>query len=227
MDLIIGYVMDAARWTLIVLLTWLYPADFTAWPGKVTEVIRADEIKVKHGSKLETVRLYGIDSPIWWETSNSGAGLIEAKLQEEDLLSGETTARTVTPKPYPQGDQALTYTKGRVLDKLVMVQPLPARVEGPWYKPKLHVYDRYNRIIAMVSVEGENLNKELVRKGMAWWYRPFVPFERGFKRLQDLAEADRAGLWAAKNPQPPWKWQGTVIEKLHPLQRGGVSQEKK
>jgi len=226
MDLVIGYLMDAARWVLIVLLAWMYPAEYSAWPGKVTEVIRADEIKVKHGTKIETVRLYGIDSPIWWEAPNA-VDPVEPKQPEEEHPSEETTRETTVPKPYPRGDQALAYTKSRVQDGLVTVQPLPARVEGPWYKPKLHVHDRYNRMIAMVSVNGENLNKELVRKGMAWWYRPFVPFERGFKRLQDLAKEDRAGLWAGSNPRPPWQWQGTMIEKLHPLQRGAGSQEKK
>lgn len=230
MDLIIGYMMDAARWVLIFSLSWLYPGDYTAWPGKVTEVVRADEIKVKHGPKIETVRLYGIDSPIWWETPNTGAAQVKQKPTEEegeDLSEDAAAGRTTGPKPAPHGDQAVAYTKGRVLGKLVTVQPLPARIEGPWYKPKFHPYDRYNRILGMVSVDGENLNEELIRKGMAWWYQPYVPFERGFKRLQDLAKADREGLWAATNPRPPWQWQGTRIEKLYPLQRGVGAQDKK
>jgi endonuclease YncB( thermonuclease family) len=227
MDLIIGYLMDGARWVLIFSLSWIYPGDYAAWPGKVTEVVRADEIKVKHGPKIETVRLYGIDSPIWWETPNTGAAQVKTEATEPEDLSDETGAKVAGPKPAPYGDQAVAYTKGRVLGKLVTVQPLPARVQGPWYKPKFHVYDRYDRILGMVLVDGENLNKDLVRKGLAWWYRPYVPFERGFKHLQDLAKADRLGLWVAPNPRPPWQWQGTVIEKLHPFQRSGGVQEKR
>jgi len=228
MDLVIGYLMDAARWVLIFSLSWLYPGDYAAWPGKVTEVVRADEIKVKHGTIMETVRLYGIDSPIWWETPNAEAAQVKTAPAGEEDLSEDSGAKTATgPKPAPYGDQAVAYTKGRVLGKLVTVQPLPARVEGPWYKPKIDVHDRYDRMIAMVSVDGENLNKDLVRKGLAWWYQPYVPFERGFKHLQDLAKADRQGLWAAPNPRAPWQWQGTVIEKLHPLQPSSGSQDKR
>lgn len=227
MDLIMGHLMDAARWVLIFSLSWLYPGDYTAWPGRVTEVIRADEIKVKHGAKIETVRLYGIDSPIWWETPNSGAAPVKNFAIEAEELSQDTAAKTTTPRPAPYGDKAVAYTESRVLGKLVTVQPLPARVEGPWYKPKFYVYDRYDRMLGMVLVDGENLNKDLVRKGLAWWYQPYVPFERGFKHLQDLAKSERQGLWAAEKPIPPWLWQGTMIERLHPLQRSGGVEEKR
>lgn len=225
MDLIIGYLMDAVRWVLIFTLSWMNPAEYAAWPGEVIEVVRADEITVKHGPKIETVRLYGIDSPIWWETPDTGAAARKIPEPKTEDLEEEGKGRTSLPKPAPHGDQAVAYTKGRVAGKLVTVQPLPARIEGPWYKPKLRLYDRHDRILAMVSVDGENLNKELVRKGFAWWYRPYVPFERGFKRLQDLAQADKEGLWAGQNPQPPWQWQGTLIEKVHPLQRTPQSQK--
>ena len=108
------------------------------------------------------------------------------------------------------------------MGKPVVVQPLPGRIVGPWYRPTIKTHDRHNRIQGLVHVygeAGEPLNKELLRKGLAWWYQPFVPFERGFKYLQDEAREARVGLWADPNPMPPWRWQGTPIRKDNPWQK--------
>jgi len=193
MDQAIGYLMDFLRWCLIVVLTFVYPESFTAWTGKAVEVVRPDEIKVDRRGRTENVRLYGIDSPL----PDSKQGF---------------------------GKEASAYTEQRVLGKAVEVQPLPGRVEGPWYRPKVHVLDRYDRFIALVSIYGEdgpNLNEELLSKGMAWWYEPFVPFERGLKALEDKAKSQKQGLWALEDPEPPWRYQHTTLEQLVPtsLQR--------
>ena len=45
---------------------------------------------------------------------------------------------------------------------------------------------------------------------MAWWFRRYAseqaPQERLlYESLEDRARADGAGLWAAKDPVPPWE----------------------
>jgi hypothetical protein len=125
------------------------------------------------------------------------------------------------PAPQDFGRKAMEYTSERLLGRAVVVQPLPGKVDGPWYDPKIRLYDRYGRIQAFVSVEGEDggsFNEELLRKGMAWWYNPFVPFERGFKRIEDQARKAKVGLWSDPNAMPPWYWQGTVIGRANPWQ---------
>ena len=175
--------MDGARWLIILLLTLVYPDNFSSWSGKVVEVVRPEEIRVMKNGTVENVRLYAIDTPL------------------ELQAFGETAQK---------------YVSDRVLEKVVRVQPLPAGIKGPWDKREISHHDQYNRIIGLVWVDGEALNKELVRQGMAWWYKPFVPFERGYRHLQDQARRDKLGLWAFPHVVSPWDFQDTAIETVHP-----------
>lgn len=223
MDLILGYVMDFARWAMIFVLSALYPEAYTPWIGKAVQIVRADEIVVERHGENYSVRLYGIDAPIGWGAeSREPLGLPESSGFDEDLRNKET--RVLIPSSQHYGKAAKDYVSLRALGKPLMVQPLPGRIEGPWYKPKIRPYDRFNRIQAFVSVYGEDessLNEELLKKGLAWWYSPFVPFERGFKYLEDGARRDKVGLWTQTNPRPPWQWQGTEIHETNPLQKRG------
>jgi endonuclease YncB( thermonuclease family) len=73
--------------------------------------------------------------------------------------------------------------------------------------------DRYQRTLAdIILPDGKNLNRELVRTGFAWWYRKYSKDESLGKLEAEAREAKR-GLWADKNPVPPWDWrhgQGTA-----------------
>ena len=67
--------------------------------------------------------------------------------------------------------------------------------------------DRYGRIVGEVILpDGLSLNKDLVHAGLAWWYRKYAPNDRTLKALEAGARADKRGLWADKNPIPPWEW---------------------
>ncbi len=67
--------------------------------------------------------------------------------------------------------------------------------------------DRYGRIVGEVILpDGLSLNKQLVYMGLAWWYRKYAPNDRTLKALEAGARAERRGLWADKNPVPPWEW---------------------
>jgi endonuclease YncB( thermonuclease family) len=215
--------MDFARWMVILVLTALYPEVYTPWVGKAVQVVRPDEIRVERNGETYSVRLYGIDAPIWWKgESQAPSGLAKGNLHDEAVRNKETSIAIPTPQGY--GKAAKDYVSQRALGKPVFVQPLPGSIEGPWHKPKIRPYDRFNRIQAFVWVHGEDgdsLNEELLRKGEAWWYSPFVPFERGFKYLEDGARRDKVGLWAQTNPIPPWQWQGTTIHETNPLQKRG------
>jgi endonuclease YncB( thermonuclease family) len=79
-------------------------------------------------------------------------------------------------------------------------------------------FDRYRRTVAEVILpDGRSLNEELVRAGLAWWYRKYAPHDETLSRLEREARAEKRGLWAQGNPIPPWAWrQG---------ERGNVSAE--
>ena len=67
--------------------------------------------------------------------------------------------------------------------------------------------DRYGRIVGVVILpDGSNLNNEMVKAGLAWWYRQYAPKDRTLERLENEAKAARRGLWADPKPIPPWEW---------------------
>jgi endonuclease YncB( thermonuclease family) len=67
--------------------------------------------------------------------------------------------------------------------------------------------DRYGRTVAEVILpDGRSLNHEMVREGMAWWFRKYAPADTELARLESEAKAARRGLWSQPNPVPPWSW---------------------
>lgn len=66
--------------------------------------------------------------------------------------------------------------------------------------------DRYGRTVGEVILpDGRSLNRELVRAGLAWWYWQYSKDE-SMGALEAEAKAAALGLWADKNPVPPWEW---------------------
>jgi endonuclease YncB( thermonuclease family) len=67
--------------------------------------------------------------------------------------------------------------------------------------------DRFGRTVAEVALpDGRSLNRELVRDGMAWWFREYAPDDRELERLETEAREAKRGLWSQPNPIPPWDW---------------------
>lgn len=78
--------------------------------------------------------------------------------------------------------------------------------------------DQYGRIVANLGVDGLDVNAEQVRRGMAWEYSNHHS-NKALVALQDEARHAARGLWAQRDPVPPWRWR-----KLHPpAQAAGVA----
>ncbi|WP_029904234.1 thermonuclease family protein [Prevotella sp. 10(H)] len=62
--------------------------------------------------------------------------------------------------------------------------------------------DHYGRTLGVVFVDGINVNEELVRQGLAWYYREYAddPF---LEALELSARDKRINIWSMKNPVPP------------------------
>jgi len=58
----------------------------------------------------------------------------------------------------------------------------------------------------VILPDGRNLNQELVRAGLAWWYRQYARGDGALERLEDEARAARRGLWADRDPVAPWEF---------------------
>ncbi len=89
-----------------------------------------------------------------------------------------------------------------------------ARVEGQTVTLQVHDTDRYGRTVAEVILpDGRSLNRELVRAGLAWWYRHYAPADRELAELEEQARAARRGLWADSAPIAPWDFRKLESEK--------------
>lgn len=67
--------------------------------------------------------------------------------------------------------------------------------------------DRYGRIIGLVTTEDININKEMVKAGLAWVYGQYLnDRDRAFLLWQAEAKRAHDGLWADPNPTPPWEF---------------------
>jgi endonuclease YncB( thermonuclease family) len=70
--------------------------------------------------------------------------------------------------------------------------------------------DQYDRLVAIVHLEGTNINESLVRAGHAWAYRRYLRrTDRGWCDLEHAAREARVGLWAAGAPHAPWEFRAT------------------
>ena len=90
------------------------------------------------------------------------------------------------------GQKAKQLTSSLVFGKTVVVVPTQK--------------DRYKRTVGDVFLpNGINLGYELVRAGLAWWYRKYSDdVVLGVLELE--AQLARRGLWADPQPVPPWEY---------------------
>ena len=68
--------------------------------------------------------------------------------------------------------------------------------------------DQYGRLVGKIMVNGQDVNLEQVREGMAWHYKEYEreqsPEDRAiYARAEDEARAQHRGLWQDPNPIEP------------------------
>lgn len=67
-------------------------------------------------------------------------------------------------------------------------------------------YDRYKRLIAEVLLpNGVNVNKALVKNGLAWHYKKHSK-NIEYAQLERVARQQRIGVWSDPNAVAPWEW---------------------
>ena len=63
--------------------------------------------------------------------------------------------------------------------------------------------DRYGRTLGYVFVGDVNVNKELLRQGLAWHYKQYNK-DTELAALELAARNKKIGLWSHPNPVAPW-----------------------
>ena len=66
--------------------------------------------------------------------------------------------------------------------------------------------DRYDRVLAIVYHEKNNINEEMVKQGHAWWYEEYDKNNEKMKKYQENARKNRLGLFVKKGYMPPWEF---------------------
>jgi endonuclease YncB( thermonuclease family) len=94
-------------------------------------------------------------------------------------------------KGQPFGTKARENLAGKVFGQAVRVEVIDV--------------DRYQREVGRIFFGDRFVNMEMVRDGFAWRYVTYdKPGE--FTAAEADAREHRRGLWADKDPEPPWEW---------------------
>jgi micrococcal nuclease len=102
----------------------------------------------------------------------------------------------------PEKGQAFGQASKQNLSQYIFGRDVELRVFGR---------DRYGRLLAVILLDGVDINLQQVKDGMAWVYVKYIG--EADSDTQDLylsveAEArdQRRGLWADPDPIPPWEF---------------------
>jgi len=66
--------------------------------------------------------------------------------------------------------------------------------------------DRYGRQVADLYLGKKHVNHEMVRAGMAWWFRRYAQGDQTLRLLEESAREAGLGLWADPEATAPWNF---------------------
>lgn len=75
--------------------------------------------------------------------------------------------------------------------------------------------DLYGRTVAVITLNGQDINFLQVQQGMAWHYKAYASEQTVqnaalYATAETQARAAKIGLWASTNPIAPWDWRNGV-----------------
>jgi micrococcal nuclease len=84
-------------------------------------------------------------------------------------------------------------------------EALAEKIFGKEVTVKWTSRDKYKRILGIVYLGDRNMNLELVKEGWAWHYVHYSK-DTAYAKAEAEAKEGKRGLWAGKNPIPPWEF---------------------
>ena len=83
-------------------------------------------------------------------------------------------------------------------------QALEKLVNGKTLEIEEKNRDRYGRTVAVVYVNGKNVNEEMVKNGNAWWYQEYDKKDTKMQAYQENAKKNKLGLFGKRGYVEPW-----------------------
>jgi endonuclease YncB( thermonuclease family) len=97
----------------------------------------------------------------------------------------------------PESSQPFGYRAKQFTSSLVFGRDVTVIPQGT---------DRYHRTIAhIITDQSLDVSTELIRAGLAWWYRQYSR-NADLGILERQAREAHRGLWSEPSPTPPWEW---------------------
>lgn len=96
----------------------------------------------------------------------------------------------------PESDQAFGQRSRQSLSDMVFKKAVGVEKES---------VDRYGRTVGTVFVGDLDVNREQVKRGMAWAYRKYL-HDQTLLQVEAIARQSKIGLWSDPNPVPPWEF---------------------
>jgi len=121
----------------------------------------------------------------------SDGDTIKVRLDDDSVETVRLYGVDCPEKRQSFGREATQFTKDMVSGETVNISSVTT--------------DKYGRTIAWVYVDGKCLDKELLKAGLAWYYKEYAE-EKELAILEEKARAKKIGLWQDSNPVPPWEW---------------------
>lgn len=63
--------------------------------------------------------------------------------------------------------------------------------------------DRYGRKVVQVIYKNRDVALELLKTGLAWWYKRYAPNEKSYEQAFNEARKAKRGLWLDPSPVNP------------------------
>lgn len=175
-----GLVKSMSRFYLFIICLLLFcPSSVSA-----KEPVRTIEGVVTKVSDGDTIQV----------TDNLG---IMVKIRLYGIDAPETSKRNkktdqISKPGQPYGEEAY--------------QALRQKVKLKEVRCDVYDIDKYRRLVAIVWLDGHDINWEMIAEGHAWAYRKYLrgTIARDYIVAEEQAHRARKGLWQQENPQAPY-----------------------
>ena len=113
------------------------------------------------------------------------------------LISGNQTMRIrLAQIDAPESQQAFGQNSKQSLSDMAFKKKVQVKKE---------TVDRFGRTVGTVFVGDLDVNREQVKRGMAWAFLKYLS-DKSLIQVEAIARQSKIGLWSDPNPMPPWEY---------------------